>query len=54
MMLGVRGNQFRMGINAPPDVSVHRKEIYAKIHENLGPDINKVGGDSRTENCNQI
>ncbi|MES1943373.1 carbon storage regulator [Salinisphaera sp. PC39] len=30
-VLGVKGNQVRLGVNAPRDVSVHREEIYAKI-----------------------
>lgn len=36
-VLGVRGTQVRLGINAPKDVPVHREEIYYKIkHENDG------------------
>lgn len=30
-VLGVKGNQVRLGVNAPRDVAVHREEIYAKI-----------------------
>ena len=37
-VLGVKGNQVRIGVNAPKDVSVHREVIYMRIQaEKSGP-----------------
>ena len=32
-VLGVRGNQVRLGIDAPKDVEVHREEVFDRIQE---------------------
>ncbi len=33
-ILGIKGNQIRIGIEAPKNISIYRKEIYVKIIKN--------------------
>ena len=44
-VLGVKGNQVRLGIDAPKDLSVHREEIYERIQQEK-----KTSGDHHETN----
>lgn len=38
-VLGVKGNQVRIGVNAPREVAVNREEIYLKMQKEHGENI---------------
>jgi carbon storage regulator len=40
-VLGVKGGQVRLGFTAPPDVSVHREEVYQRIQAETSPSPSK-------------
>ncbi|MEE4377189.1 MAG: carbon storage regulator CsrA [Candidatus Competibacteraceae bacterium] len=52
-VLGVKGNQVRIGVNAPKDIAVHREEIYERIKREQQENAAAVAAEGNVETGNE-
>lgn len=48
-ILGQRGNQIRIGIEAPKHVQVHREEVFMRIQDTVENESHKEGKDEKNQ-----
>lgn len=41
-VLGIKGNQIRLGIEAPKNITVNRSEVWDRIQNNISPKNNEI------------
>jgi len=51
-VLGVKGNQVRLGVKAPREVSVHREEIYKRIKDEAQQPETRISANGNTRSHN--